>query len=69
MDKARYDKIYDMYYGPLSDLMDAIYGSYTPVAQLTGAQIGLAKRIVMWASETRAKSCIERGRYDLLQYC
>lgn len=34
-----------------------------------GKQIGLAKKIVIWASETRAQSCIERGRLDLLKYC
>ena len=69
MDKARYDRIYDMYYGPLEDLMNAIYGSRSPIAQLTGPQIGLAKEIVAWASETRAASCIKRGRFDLLKYC
>ena len=69
MDAARYDKIHDMYYGPLMDLMEAIHGSRSPIAQLTGSQIGLAKRIVLWASETRAQSCIKRGRLDLLKYC
>lgn len=69
MDAARYNEIHDMYYGPLQDLMNAIYGSRSPIAQLTGPQIGLAKEIVAWASETRAASCIERGRFDLLKYC
>ena len=69
MDAARYNRIHDMYYGPLEDLMHAIYGSRSPIAQLTGPQIGLAKQIVVWASETRATSCIEAGRIDLLQYC
>ena len=69
MDAARYDKIYDMYYGPLAELMEAIHGSHSPIAQLTGSQIGLAKKIVFWASETRAASCIARGRTDLLKYC
>ena len=69
MDAKRYDRLEAMYYGPLMDLRDAINGSYTPVAQLTGPQIGLAKKIVFWARETRAQSCIERGRTDLLQYC
>ena len=69
MDVARYDKIYDMYHGPLMELREAINGSYSPVAQLTGPQIGLAKKIVFWASETRAQSCIERGRLDLVKYC
>lgn len=68
-DAKRYEAIHDMYYGPLMELMEAVHGSYTPIAQLTGEQIGLAKRIVTWASETRAASCIQRGRMDLLQYC
>ena len=69
MDTARYNELYDLYYGPLAELMDVIYGSRSPVAQLTGPQIGLAKEIVAWAHETRSASCIERGRYDLLKYC
>ena len=68
MDKERYDKIYDMRYGPLEELMDVIYGS-GPIALLTGPQIGLARKIVDWARETRAQSCIDAGRHDLLQYC
>ena len=39
------------------------------VTYLTGPQIGLAKEVVGWASNTRAASCIARGRYDLLKYC
>lgn len=68
MDAERYDRIHDFYYGPLEDLSDAIYGS-GPVAKLTGKQIGLAKKIVVWASEERANTCIKNGRSDLLQYC
>ena len=70
MDSERYDRISDMYDGPLEDLMNAIMSSRNPyVVQLTGKQIGLAKKIVIWASETRAQSCIERGRLDLIKYC
>ena len=69
MDAARHNRIHDMYYGLLMELMEAINGSYSPIAQLTGPQIGLAKKIVFWASETRANSCIERGRLDLVKYC
>lgn len=36
---------------------------------LTGPEIGLAKEIVVWASETRAATCVKNGRYDLLKYC
>lgn len=70
MDRERYDRISDMYDGSLEDLMNAIMSSRNPyVVQLTGKQIGLAKKIVIWASETRAQSCIERGRLDLIKYC
>ncbi len=71
MDKERYDRIYDMYYGALEDLYNAVcFGSRDGLTvQLTGPQIALAKKIVFWASETRAQSCIKQGRIDLLQYC
>lgn len=69
MDISRYDKLYDMYYGPLMELRETINGSYTPIVHLTGKQIGLAKRIVIWASETRANTQITLGKYQNLKYC
>lgn len=69
MDGKRYDKLYNMYYGQLMELREAIQGSYSPIAQLTGKQIGLAKKIVLWASETRANTQIEQGKYENLKYC
>lgn len=70
MDTKRYDRIYDFYHGPLEELYEMMFTSRDgKTVQLTGKQIGLAKKIVVWASETRARSCIERGRLDLLQYC
>ena len=71
MDANRYDKIYDFYHGELEELYDAVcYNTRDGiVSYLTGKQIALAKKIVLWASETRANSCIEAGRLDLLQYC
>ena len=71
MDTERYDRIYDLYYGELEELYDAVcYNSRDGiVSYLTGKQIALAKQIVMWASEERASSCIKAGRLDLLQYC
>ena len=70
MDSERYDKLYDMKYGPLMDLMNTLAGACCcPVVYLTGKQIGLAKKIVAWASETRAATCISKGRYDLVKYC
>ena len=68
MDEKRYDRIHDMYYGPLMELRDILFGS-GPIAQLTGPQIGLAKEIVAWASNTRALTAEANGRRDLLQYC
>ena len=71
MDTKRYDRIYDFYHGQLEDLYNAVcYNTRDGrVSYLTGPQISLAKKIVVWASETRAQSCIERGRLDLLKYC
>lgn len=70
MDTKRYDRIYEMYYGDLEELYSMMFASRDGITvQLTGKQIGLAKKIVIWASETRAQSCIERGRLDLLKYC
>lgn len=71
MDTKRYDRICDMYDGPLMELRDAIFFNSHDgiVAYLTGPQIALAKKIVMWASETRANSCIKAGRLDLVKYC
>ncbi len=71
MDAERYDRIHDMYYGALEELYDAVcYNTRDGrISYLTGPQIALAKRIVAWASETRANTCIERGRLALVQYC
>lgn len=70
MDVARYNRINDMYYGPLNDLRQAFCGAACcPVIYLTGKQIALAKKIVIWASNTRAETCIANGRSDLVKYC
>ena len=70
MDVERYNRLNDMYYGPLNELRQAFAGACVrPVIYLTGKQIGLAKKIVVWASETRAATCIKNGRYDLIKYC
>ena len=68
-DKERYNRLYDMKYGPLEDLMRQMYGACGRVIYLNGKQIALAKRIVAWASNTRAESCIANGRPDLVKYC
>ena len=71
MDTKRYDRIYEMYYGELEELYDAVcYNTRDGrISYLTGPQIALANKIVAWDHETRANSCIERGRLDLLKYC
>ena len=70
MDKPRYERICNMLDGDLRELQNEFAGACCrPVIYLTGKQIGLAKRIVVCASETRAATCIKNGRYDLIKYC
>ena len=70
MDAERFDRIYDFYHNELEELYCAMFDSRDGrIVYLTGKQIGLAKRIVFWASEQRAKSCIESGKLDYLKYC
>lgn len=70
MDAKRYDRIHDMYYGELEELYNAVcYNTRDGrISYLTGKQIGLAKKIVFWASEQRANSLIEAGKTQYLQY-
>ena len=69
-DEKRFDRMEAMYEGPLAELYDMMFMSRDGrTVQLTGEQIGLAKKIVIWASESRAQHCIEAGKYHLLQYC
>lgn len=69
MDVNRYNRISDMYYGELNELRQAMCGACGRVVYLTGKQLALAKKIVAWASNTRAETCIANGRPDLVQYC
>ncbi|MBR5286389.1 MAG: hypothetical protein IKU30_05760, partial [Clostridia bacterium] len=70
MDSKRYDRIYDFYYGELEELYEMMFSSRDGITvQLTGKQLALANRIVMWASETRAESCVRAGKTEYLQYC
>lgn len=68
MDKKRYDRMHDMYYGELRELLNEMVGG-APMVYLNGKQIALAKKIVVWASESRANKLIEAGKYEYLQYC
>lgn len=70
MDSVRYDKIHDLYYGELMQLYEAMFNSRDGrVVYLTGKQIELAKKIVVWASERRANSLIKAGKTEYLKYC
>lgn len=69
-DEAKYVQMeneHDQLEGLLRTMLDT--RDARGICWLTGKEISLAKNAVAWASETRARSCIERGRYDLLQYC
>lgn len=69
-DEARYDAIEKAINDPVFlSLKDKIYSAPAPVIWLTGPEIGKAKEICAWASETRAATCVANGRYDLLKYC
>lgn len=70
MDSKRYDRIEEMYDGKLQELYDTVvFGGNGRVAYLTGEQIGLAKKIILWASEQRASHLIESGKTEYLHYC
>ena len=70
-DKDRYNRIADFYDGELLELYEAVLNSRDGrVSYLNGKQIGLAKRIVFWASEERAARLIESGRMTQdVTYC
>ena len=68
-DDATYNRIVDQYEA-VTELLEAVLSSRDGrVAYLTGAQIGLAKQCVAWASNRRADSLIKAGKYQYLQYC
>ena len=70
MDAARYDRIYDFYYGQLEELYNMMWATRDGrIVYLTGEQISLAKRIVFWASEQRASSLVRAGKLDYIKYC
>lgn len=71
MDKEWYEATFELLD---SDVFRSMFSKISgacccPVIYLTGPEIGLAKKIVIWASETRAATCIKNGRYDLIKYC
>lgn len=69
MNSARFDKMCSFFDGELHDLYLAMFDGNGRVTYLTGKQLGLAKRIVAWASEQRAASLISNGKFEYLKYC
>lgn len=70
MEQKRYDRICAMMDGPLAELRDMMHSSRDgKVVYLTGKQIALAKKIVAWASESRATALAEAGKFEYIQYC
>lgn len=70
MDSAAFDRLCDLANGPVQELYEAMFDSRDGrLVYLTGAQIGLAKRIVGWSSERRAASLIAAGKTEYLKYC
>ena len=68
-DAATYNRIVKQYEA-VTELLEAVLNSRDGrVAYLNGAQIGLAKECVAWASNRRADSLIKAGKYQYLRYC
>lgn len=70
MDAVRYNKLYDFLHQQVLPLYEEMFNSRDGrIVYLTGAQIGLAKKIVIWASDKRAASLIASGKTEYLKYC
>lgn len=70
MNRARYDQLAGFLDEKLRPLYTSMFDSRDGrLVYLTGEQIGLAKKIVAWASERRAASLIRAGNTEYLQYC
>lgn len=70
MDEKEYESIYNFYHGELQELYEMMFNSRDGrIVYLTGKQIGLAKQVVQWASNTRYNTQIAHGNYKNLQYC
>lgn len=69
MDREKYDKMSNLYYGELSELYEMMFNSRDGrVVYLTGKQIGLAKEIVAWAAEVRTDSLLKSAKGKYIQY-
>lgn len=63
-DSNEYNKLYE-----LAEKADRLFSLELPVAWLDGNTLKEAKRISKMAIDYRIDTCINRGRYDLIQYC
>lgn len=70
MDYVRHERISVFIQYKLLPLYESMFNSRDgKVVYLTGSQIGLAKKICAWASEKRAQSLIDSGKYEYIKYC
>lgn len=70
MDITRYNRLSDFMDDKLLPLYEKMFDSKDgKVVFLSGAEIALANKIVNWASERRASSLIDAGKYEYLRYC
>ena len=70
MDTERYNRLSNFFSDELLPLYQTMFDSRDGrLVYLTGHQIGLAKKIVMWASERRADSLIRAKKVEYLEYC
>ena len=53
----------------VKDLQEILSYGGCGAVQLSARLYGVAKNASIWARETRANTCIENGREDLLKYC
>lgn len=69
-DTDKFNLMYDFMERELLPLYMKMFDSTDgSVVYLTGSQISLAKKIVVWASERRAEALISAGKFDFLEYC
>ena len=70
MSTAEYNRLHDFLDNRLLPLYTAMFDSHDGrVTYLSGEQIGLAKEIVLWASEQRSQTLIKNKKYRYLKYC
>ena len=63
-DRKEYSRLYD-----LADKADKFFCLELPVAWLDWDTFTEAKRVAQMAVDYRIETCVNRGRFDLIQYC